>query len=141
MMLAVDILSLMPGFTSGANTLHNILIGSTFVLSFAGLLLLGNQGFREQSVKGILPALVRLTVVVILVGSLSGFGNILMSAVDDVIAKMGLNSASGGIFEAYRQAVAQKFGSDGAGQPSAAKQAPQQNAQPSSMPMTEGDTS
>jgi hypothetical protein len=143
MMLAVDILQLMPGFTQGSNTLHNILIGACFVLCFAGLLLLANQGFREQSVKGILPALVRLAVVVILVGGLSGFGNLLMSGVNDIISQMGLNSVSGGIFEAYRAAVAQKFGSDGAGQPSAAKQAPQQNAQPGSgtMPPSEGDTS
>jgi len=139
--LAVNFLQLMPGFVSGAHDLHNILVGVTFGLSVAGLLLLANQGFREQSVKGILPALVRLTVVVILVWSLGGFGNLLMTAVDDIISQMGLNSASGGIFEAYRAAVAQKFGSDGAGQPSAAKQAPQQNTPSPSMPLTEGDTS
>jgi hypothetical protein len=55
MMLAVDILQLMPGFTQGSNTLHNILIGACFVLCFAGLLLLANQGSVSNPLKESCP--------------------------------------------------------------------------------------
>ena len=92
-MLAVDFLQLMPGFETGASTLHNILIGVTLVLSFCGLLLLVSQGLREKSTHNILPTLVRLAVIVIMVGSLGAWGNLLVDGVNDVVAQMGLNGA------------------------------------------------
>jgi len=127
-MLAVDFLQLMPGFETGASTLHNILIGVTLVLSFCGLLLLVSQGLREKSTHNILPTLVRLAVIVIMVGSLGAWGNLLVDGVNDVVAQMGLNGIGGGIFAAYRNAVARKFGSDGAAQQGGQQQqAPQRS--------------
>ena len=113
MILAVtDFLQLMPTFVQGSHTLHNVLVGVTEVLSFCGILLLSAQAAREHSVGSIWPMLVRLIVVVILVGNLSSWGDLLNDAVNDVDSLMGLNGMSGGVFAAYRQAVAQKFGSN-----------------------------
>ena len=111
MILAViDFLQLMPTFVQGSHTLHNVLVGVTEVLSFCGILLLSAQAAREHSVGSIWPMLVRLIVVVILVGNLSSWGDLLNDAVNDVDSLMGLDGVSGGAFAAYRQAVAQKFG-------------------------------
>jgi hypothetical protein len=107
-------LDLLPGFVSGAHQIHNLLAGVTFVLAVAGLLLIVNQAFREQSVKSVKSALVRLIVIVIMLGTLGGWGDILSSAVDDLAAQAGLSPNGGGVFEAYREAVARKFGSDSA---------------------------
>jgi hypothetical protein len=112
--LAVDVLQLMPGFVSGANQLHNILVGATLVLAFAGMVLVVNQAFREQSLSSVWPTLVRLIVVVVLTGSLIGWGNLLSGAVNDVISQMGISQLNGGVFTDYRNAVAQKFGSNSA---------------------------
>jgi hypothetical protein len=134
--LAVDVLQLMPGFVSGANQLHNILVGATLVLAFAGLVVLVNQAFREQSLSSIWPTLARLIVVVVLTGSLIGWGNLLSGAVNDVISQMGISQLNGGVFTDYRNAVAQKFGSNSA--------AGAQGAPPSSNQVSapvEGDTS
>lgn len=133
-MLAVDFLQLMPGFESGAHTLHSILIGVTFVLSVTGILLLASQALREKSTNAIMPTLVRLVVVVIMIGSLGAWGDLLTDAVNDVVGQMGLGGPDGGIFAAYRDAVARKFGSDGS-----VPQSQQQQSQPA--PTTEGDSS
>ena len=135
---ATDFLQLMPTFVQGSHTLHNALVGVTEVLSFCGILLLSAQAAREHSVGSIWHMLVRLIVVVILVGNLSSWGDLLNEAVNDVDSLMGLNGVSGGVFAAYRQAVAQKFGSDS---PTSSQSGlPTQSANPS-FPTTEGDTS
>ncbi len=127
----------MPGFESGAHTLHNILIGVTFVLAMLGIFLLAFQGLREKSTGNIMPTLVRLVVVVIMIGSLGAWGDLLTDAVNDVVGQMGLGGVEGGIFAAYRDAVARKFGSDGSVPKSQSQQ--QQQSQPT--PTTEGDAS
>ena len=128
-------LQLMPGFVAGAHKLHDILVGATLVLAFAGLLILTIQAFRERSLSSLWPAMVRLIIVVILIGSLGAWGDLLNSAVTDVAGQMGINGVNGGVFQAYRNAVAQKFGSNGA-VPTAQ---PTSNA--ASNAVTEGDTS
>jgi len=107
-------LDLLPGFVSGAHQIHNLLAGVTFVLAVAGLLLIVNQAFREQSLKSIKGALIRLIVIIVMLGTLGGWGDMLSSAVDDLAAQAGLSPNGGGVFEAYREAVARKFGSDSA---------------------------
>jgi hypothetical protein len=107
-------LDLLPGFMSGAHQIHNLLAGVTFVLAVVGLLLIVNQAFREQSLKSVKAALVRLIVIIIMLGTLGGWGDVLSSAVDDLAAQAGLSPNGGGVFEAYREAVARKFGSDSA---------------------------
>jgi hypothetical protein len=107
-------LDLLPGFVSGAHQIHNLLAGVTFVLAVAGLLLIVNQAFREQSLKSAKGALVRLIVIIVMLGTLGGWGDMLSSAVDDLAAQAGLSPNGGGVFEAYREAVAHKFGSDSA---------------------------
>jgi hypothetical protein len=107
-------LDLLPGFVSGAQQIHNLLAGVTFVLAVAGLLLIVDQAFREHSLKRVKGTLVRLIVIIIMLGTLGGWGDILSSAVDDLAAQAGLSPSGGGVFEAYREAVARKFGSDSA---------------------------
>ena len=140
MTLAVtDFLQLMPTFFRVHTRLHNLLVGVTEVLAFCGILLLCVQAAREHSVGSIWPMLVRLVVVVILVGNLSSWGDLLNDAVNDVDSLMGLNGVSGGVFAAYRQAVAQKFGSNSqvSSQPSSSST---QSGHPS-FPTSEGDAS
>jgi hypothetical protein len=107
-------LDLLPSFVSGAHQIHNLLAGVTFVLAVAGLLLIANQAFREQSLKSVKGSLVRLILIVIMFGTLGGWGDALSSAVNDLAAQAGLSPNGGGVFEAYHQAVARKFGSDSA---------------------------
>jgi hypothetical protein len=107
-------LDLLPGFVSGAQQIHNLLAGVTFVLAVTGLLVVVNQAFRERSVVSVKSALVRLIVIVIMLGTLEGWGDMLSSAANDLAAQAGLSPNGGGVFEAYRVAVARKFGSDSA---------------------------
>ena len=107
-------LDLLPGFVSGAHQIHNLLASATFVLAIAGLFVIVNQAFREQSVKSMKGALVRLIVIVIMLGTLGGWGDLLSDGVSDLAAQAGLSPTGGGVYEAYRQAVAAKFGSDSA---------------------------
>jgi hypothetical protein len=140
MTLAVtDFLQLMPTFVQGSHTLHNLLVSVTEVLAFSGILLLCAQAAREHSVGVIWPMLVRLIVVVILVGNLGSWGDLLNDAVNDVDSLMGLNGVSGGVFAAYRQAVAQKFGSNSQAS-SQSSSSLTQSANPS-FPASEGDAS
>ena len=74
MSLAVgSFLDLMPGFVQGAQRVHNLLAGVTFVLTVCGLLLIVNQAFREQSLKSVKGTLVRAIVIVIMLGTLGGW--------------------------------------------------------------------
>ena len=103
-------LDLLPGFVSGAHQIHNLLASVTFVLAVTGLLLVVNQAFRERSVASVKSTLVRLIVIVIMLGTLAGWGDILSSAVDDLAAQAGLSPSGGGVFEAYREVIARIFG-------------------------------
>jgi hypothetical protein len=132
-----NFLELMPTFVAGAHKLHDLLVGATLVLAFVGLLLLTVQAARERALGSVWPTLVRLMVVVILVGSLAAWGDLLNQAVTDVTGQMGLNGINGGVFQAYRNAVTQKFGSNGA--VPQGQQQPQSNSVPT--PLSEGDTS
>jgi hypothetical protein len=128
-------LQLMPNFVAGCHKLFGLLTGATLVLAFAGLVVLVEQAFRERSVGSLWPSMIRLLVVVILLSSLSTWGDMLNGAVQDVVGQMGLGGVNGNVFQAYRNAVAQKFGSNGVvpqGQP---------GSNPAATALTEGDTS
>src|SRR5271166_5250521 len=49
-----------------------------------------------------------------LVGSLATWGNLLQSGVNDLISQLGLTQVSGNVYQAYRDAVAARFGTDSA---------------------------
>jgi Mannosyl-glycoprotein endo-beta-N-acetylglucosaminidase len=125
-----SILQLMPQFTTAAHRLHDFLVGAAFVLCLAGLLSIVIRAQGERSTGSVWPSLVRLAVIAFLVGSLSTWADTLAGAANDVLSQLGLNTMEGGIFTAYRNAVAQKFGSDGAGQQ--ASTAPQGTTPPAS---------
>lgn len=120
-------MQLVPGFMSGVHQLHGALVGVTFVLAFAGLTVKLIQAQTQGCARSIWPALGRLGVVSILVGSLEFWGDTLAGAVNDLTAQMG---TSGNVFEDYKQAIAQKWGSNGVAQQQHEFSAP-----------TEGDTS
>jgi hypothetical protein len=126
-MQGVAFLQLVPGFMSGVHQLHSALVGVTLVLAFAGLTVKLIQAQMQGCTRSIWPALVRLGVVSILVGSLELWGDTLAGAVNDLTAQMG---TSGNVFEDYKQAIAQKWGSNGVAQQQQQFSAP-----------TEGDTS
>ena len=106
------ILELLPGFVSGCNTLHNALIGVTLVMCFCGILLMCNRAMQEQSLHSVWPFLVRIAVVVILVGSLGAFANLIATGVNELVGYLGATTPGGNVLQAYKQAVAEKFGSD-----------------------------
>jgi hypothetical protein len=114
------IISLLPGFTAEAQQLFTMLTGVTLVLMFAALVLATFQALEEKSLRTVWGMMIRLCICGILVGSIATWGNLIASAANSIVTQLGLGTASGGIFNAYQKAIAQKWGSDSAsGQPAA----------------------
>ena len=109
-----DFLQLMPGFLTAVQNLHNILAPVVLVLMFAGLTIKVVQAQQQRCLSSILPFLVRMLAVSFLVGGLITWGNMLQSGVTDLISQLGLTQTNGNVYQAYRNAVAQRFGSDNA---------------------------
>jgi hypothetical protein len=107
-----DFLQLIPEFTAGVTYLHNILAPVVLVLMFAGLMIKVAQAQQQRCLSSLWPLFVRMGAVSILVGSLITWGNLLQSGVNDLISQLGLTQVSGNVYQAYRTAVAARFGSD-----------------------------
>ncbi len=111
-----SILSLMPGFTAEAKQLFTILTGTTFVFLFLGLIMAAARAMQERSLQSVQSQLMRMTICMVLLISIGTWGNILAGAVNDIVNELGLSGPSGNVYNAYQKAIAQKFGSDSAGQ-------------------------
>jgi hypothetical protein len=109
-----DFLQLMPGFTAGVTYLHNLLAPVVLVLLFAGLTITVVQAQQQRCPSSLWPLFVRMGAVSFLVGSLATWGNLLQSGVNDLINQLGLTQVSGNVYQAYRDAVAARFGTDSA---------------------------
>ena len=135
-----DFLQLMPGFLTAVQNLHNILAPVVLVLMFAGLTIKVVQAQQQRCLSSILPFLVRMLAVSFLVGGLITWGNMLQSGVTDLISQLGLTQTNGNVYQAYRNAVAQRFGSDNAAS-NATLQGVNSNSGTSLNLPSEGDTS
>ena len=135
-----DFLSLMPGFTAGCVALYKILSPVVLVLMFAGLTIIVIRALEAKCLRALWPFFVRMAVISFLVGGgLVLWGNTTQSAVTDLISQLGLNQGNGNVYEAYRNALAQRFGSNNAAA-NATLQGSGTNQQ-TSFVTTEGDTS
>jgi len=113
-----------PGFLDGVNKLHNSLEGVTLVLAFCGLMIVVIQAQRTHDVGSIKGVFIRMTVAVILLGSLGTWGGLLNDAVTGLMAELGWGATfPGGLATEYRNALLRRFGSDSiqAGQSSGAQ--------------------
>jgi hypothetical protein len=81
---------------------------------FAGLTMAVVEAQNQRSSSLLWPLFVRMGAVSFLVGSLPIWGNLLQSGVNDLITQLGLTQVSGNVYEAYRDAVAARFGSENA---------------------------
>jgi hypothetical protein len=101
---------LLPSFMSGVQTLRSELIGVAFVFSFAGLTVHTVHALIGRNVEIVFPALVRLTIVSLLIIFLESWSDTLVIGVEGLKADLG---ATGGfsIFEDYQAAIARKMGS------------------------------
>ena len=135
-----DFLQLMPGFLTAVQNLHNILAPVVLVLMFAGLTIKVVQAQQQRCLSSILPFLVRMLAVSFLVGGLITWGNMLQSGVTDLISQLGLTQTNGNVYQAYRNAVAQRFGSDNAASNATLQGVNGNNGTSLNLP-SEGDTS
>ena len=104
------ILQLMPDFLSGCRNLYLNLETVAFVLAVFGFTFLCIRAFRENSLSGIYSGLVSLTVASLAVMLLPGWCDTVTDGVSDLIHLCGWNEDIGGVFQAYNQAIATKFG-------------------------------
>src|SRR5262249_31257536 len=104
------ILQLMPDFLSGCRNLYLNLETVAFVLAVFGFTFLCIRAFRENSLSGIYTGLVSLTVASLAVMLLPGWCDTVTDGVSDLIHLCGWNEDIGGVFQAYNQAIATKFG-------------------------------
>jgi hypothetical protein len=104
------ILQLMPDFLSGCRNLYLNLEAVVFVLAVFGFTLLCVRAFRENSVSGIYSGLVSLTIASLTVMLLPSWCDTVTDGVSDLIHLCGWNQDIGGVFQAYNQAIATKFG-------------------------------
>jgi hypothetical protein len=109
-----DLLQLMPGFTAGVTSLHNLLAPVALLLMFAGLTIKVVHAQQQRCLSSLWPSFVRTAVVSFLVGTFVTWGNLLQAGINDLISQLGFTQTAGNVYQAYRDAVAARFGSDNA---------------------------
>jgi hypothetical protein len=105
------------------------------VIAFAGLVVHTVNAMIGRNLAGMFPSLVRLALIPIIILALQSWGDLLVSAVNGLVATSGGNGNPANVFEAYKAAIALKLGTA-----AAAANINQTNA-PTIPVTTEGDTS
>lgn len=112
---ASNFIDLLPNFLSESHKLHNLLLVVPFLLFVVGIYLCAYQTHRTQSIDPVKPQLLRLGIIILIIVAAPGFGDLLNDMVRDLVSQMGINSSGGNpgnAFEAYRSAIAKKWGTD-----------------------------
>jgi hypothetical protein len=100
--------TLLPGFVSGANNLHNILLPVCLVLGFAGLVWRCTTMYRERSLQAVWPYMVKMVVTFCALGLLASWGQTIQGAVTEITGQAGLNQSN--VLTTFVDDVAKKFG-------------------------------
>ena len=120
--------SLVPDFINGVHAMRRELIGAALVIAFAGLIIHVCAALVRKDIGHMAPALVRLALIPIIIGSLESWGDLLVGGVQGLISDMGMTGTGSNIFQDYQAAIARKLGT-AAGAANAA-QAPAQRGTP-----------
>jgi hypothetical protein len=104
------ILQLSPDFLAGVVKLHDLLEPITWLFCGTGLLMLCAQAYRENSIRGLWPNFIRVTVAVALLSFLPTWADTFQDGVTEVVHECFGTTFPGGAFAAYEQAIATKFG-------------------------------
>jgi hypothetical protein len=108
--------NLVPNFVNGVRALRSDLLGVCLVLAFAGLLIHVVHALIAKSEGPVWAALIRIMVTAILVASIQSWGDMLVGAVQTLIADMGASGTPATVFEDYQAAIARKMGTAAAAQ-------------------------
>jgi hypothetical protein len=126
--------SALPNFINGVHTLQNELIMGAYVIAAAGLMIHTIHALVGKNLAVMFPTLVRLALVPIVIMTLQTWGDLLVTAVNGLVADVGGNGNGANVFQDYQNAVARKLGTA-----AAAANVNQSNL--ANVPLTEGDTS
>jgi hypothetical protein len=127
--------SAVPNFVSGVHSLQGALVGAALVIAFAGLIVHVVNAMIGRNLVGMFSSLVRLALIPIIIVALQSWGDLLVTAVNGLVATAGGNGSPANVFQAYQQAIALKLGTA-----AAAANINQTNG-PTNPMTTEGDTS
>lgn len=106
---ATDIFQLSPGFQQAVVGVHDALLGVALVVCFGGLVMVVTQAQRERHIGEIMPALIRITLISLLLANLGDISNWLGDLVTDIEQAAGVN---GNPMQAFTNAIQAKFGVD-----------------------------
>jgi hypothetical protein len=110
-------IDLLPNFAASAHKLHDLLLPVTFLLSVVGVMVGGYRAIHGGGLNVTGPLFIRLTIVSVLCTFMGTWGDMLNDGVRDLVAQTGLNASGanpGNAFEAYRSAIARRWGTDSA---------------------------
>ena len=102
--------SAVPGFVSGVHSLQAALVGAAFVITLAGLLVHTVQAMLGRNLAGMFGSLIRLALIPIIIVGLESWGDLLVTAVNGLVATAGGNGRAADVFQAYQAAIALKLG-------------------------------
>src|SRR5271166_6740019 len=85
-------------------------MGAALVIAFAGLLVHVCYAMAGRNVAAMLPSLVRLALIPIIIVGLQSWGDLLVTAVNGLVATAGGNGRAADVFQAYQAAIALKLG-------------------------------
>jgi hypothetical protein len=100
---------LLPSFMNGVHALHSDLVAVAFALSVCGLTIHAFHALINKNLAVVFPSLVRLTMVVVLIGSLETWTDMLVLGANGLRDELGATSGFD-IFQDYQAAIARKMG-------------------------------
>jgi hypothetical protein len=110
MIAVLDIFALAPDFKSAVFAIHDATTPVALVICFAGLVMCVQRALQERSVGAILPALIQISIVSLIIGSMPAIGNLIEQAVVDIETTAGVGNVSA--FTQYTQVIKTKYGVD-----------------------------
>ena len=102
--------SAVPNFVSGAHALQTALVGAAFVITLAGLVTHVIYAMLGRNLAGMFGSLIRLALIPIIIIGLQSWGDLLVGAVNGLVATAGGNGSPANVFQAYQAAIALKLG-------------------------------
>jgi hypothetical protein len=112
---ATNFLDLMPNFVDASHKLHDLLLPVCLLLAVAGVIIKAIHMMYGGTSNGLGLLLVRLSLVAVLASMLATFGNTINDMVRSLVDQIGWSASGlnpGNAFEAYRAAIARKWGSN-----------------------------
>src|SRR5258708_24348902 len=107
MIAVLDIFQMSPDFKSAVVAVHGATTPVALVVCFAGLAMCIQRAMAEKSVASILPAMIQISIVSLIIGSMPDIGNAIEQAVLSIEQTAGVGNGSA--FTDYTTAIKTKL--------------------------------